>query len=310
MPEPTSIAVCLCTYRRPKWLARLLASLDAQTFAGETPRIEIIVVDNDPDGDAKATVDSVSCQWPVRVIRDGTGGISHARNTSVRAVDDSFEWIAFIDDDEYADPTWLDTLLACARTYKCDVVAGPVIGELPDNAPEWIERGGFFQRDRFPTGTRRDRAYTNNTLANRRVVRSMDPIFDETFTYAGGADTFLFRRIYQSGHTIVWCDEAVVYESIPPTRARAGWILRRAFRVGANNAQHEIRLKGSLIGRTRALAIAAVRASQCVVLLLPSCVIGKHAVIRQCRWIAYASGLLAGCAGIAYHEYRGTHHGE
>jgi len=219
------------------------------------------------------------------------------------------QWIAFIDDDEYPEPGWLGALLACQRAYGCDAVAGPVLAELPDDAPPWVARGGFFDRDRFPTGTRRDRAYTNNTLVRASIVKSMSPAFDESRAFRGGEDTLLFRRLHALGTEIRWCDEAIVHERIPASRVRAGWILRRAYRVGTNTALHERTLLGPVKGRARTIAVAAVRGAQGALLVLPSRLFGVHAVVRQSRWIAYALGLLAGTVGASYAEYRKGHHG-
>jgi len=307
-PTPT-VAICIATYKRPNGLGKLLRSLDAQSFESPKPAIEIIVVDNDPEHSAKPVATSHAGPWPVRYISEPQRGISQARNTSVRAVGESTEWIVFIDDDEYASERWLDHLLAAQSAHGCDVVAGPVLGVLPDSAPAWASRGEFFQRERFATGTRRNRAYTNNTLARRSVVQSMSPVFDEALAFRGGSDTFLFRRIHERGHAIVWCDEALVYEDIPASRIRVSWVCKRAYRVGTNIAYYARQLEGPIAGRAKPLATALARFLQGLVLLIPSVFLGKHAVVRQLRWIAYAAGLAAGALGFFYAEYS-RHHGQ
>jgi GT2 family glycosyltransferase len=217
------------------------------------------------------------------------------------------EWIVFIDDDEFASEQWLGHLLACQRVYGCDVVSGPVIEVLPEGAPEWIDRGRFFKRGRFATGTKRNRASSNNTLVRRSALLDMDPMFDDRGALAGGADTLLFRRMHLEGRVIVWCDEAIVYEDIPPSRACRAWILSRAFRVGANIADHERTLRGPITGRCVALGIAIVRFLQGAFLLIPSLIVGRHSFVTQQRWIAYAAGLVSGIFGVSYNEYRRSH---
>jgi len=267
-------------------------------------------VDNDSERSAESTVEGTECRWPTRYVHEPTRGISHARNTSVRETNDKTEWLVFIDDDEYAHESWLDELIACQHALGCPVVTGPVIGVLPEDAPAWVHKGNFFQRERFTTGDRRDRAYTNNTLVRREIVLAMDPIFDEHLSLLGGADTYLFRRIHDSGQEIAWCDEAIVYEDVPATRANLGWICRRVFRVGVNTAFHSPRFHGAALGRLRSIAIALVRTTQALLMLTPAVFIGRHAINRQLRWIAYAAGLIAGTLGFRYEEYRATHHGE
>lgn len=309
MPEPATVAICVATYKRPKGLAKLLRSLDGQTFAAAAPRLTIVVADNDPDRSAEPLVAAHKSPHELIYTHQPVRGISQARNASVAAAPADAEWLVFIDDDEHAEPDWLDTLLSFQRETGADVVAGPIIAHLPDDAPGWAKRGRFFQRERFPTGTPRNRAYTNNTLARAAVVRSMDPIFDESAALRGGADTFLFRRIHDAGHTILWCDEAIVHEDIPRTRITTRWICRRAYRVGANIADHAIKLEGPLRGRARTLAIALARSLQGAVCVLPALVLGKHHAVRQLRWIAYAAGLTIGAFGRHVSEYE-THHGD
>jgi hypothetical protein len=41
----------------------------------------------------------------------------------------------------------------------------------------------------------------------------------------------------QKGHTFIWCNEAVVYEEVPPSRWRRRFMLSRALLRGANQAQ-------------------------------------------------------------------------
>ena len=309
MSHTPTIAICIATYKRPKGLAKLLRSIDTQTFEFDPPSIEIIVVDNDPERSSEPAVTAHISPWPVRYIAEPKRGISHARNTSVNAVSKTTDWIVFIDDDEYAAPDWLDRLLRAQLAHNADVIAGPVLGVLPDDAPAWVTRGKFFQRERFATGTKRDRAYTNNTLARRSIVQAMDPIFDEALAFRGGADTFLFKRLHDQGHTIVWCDEAVVHEDIPASRINVPWICRRVFRVGTNIAYYARQLDGPFVGRLKPLLTALARALQGLLMLIPSLFMGKHAVVRQLRWLAYAAGLTAGAFGFFYAEYK-AHHGE
>jgi len=109
------VAVLIPTLRRPDSLARALASVQAQT--GVDDRLAgIIVVDNDPEGTARSTVDGSAGPFPVRYVHAPRPGVATARNAGLAAT--GAPLIAFLDDDEAASPDWLAALLAAL----CDLI--------------------------------------------------------------------------------------------------------------------------------------------------------------------------------------------
>ena len=138
--EPVRVAVCVITHQRPEGLTRLIRALDALSFQKEPPNLQIIVVDNDSTGSALGVCERLrdDVQWPVEYTREPRRGIPQARNKAVQCAVNQAEFLAFIDDDEVPDMSWLDELLRVQRTHDADVVAGPVVPhfmELPQVAP-------------------------------------------------------------------------------------------------------------------------------------------------------------------------------
>src|SRR5438128_13077 len=43
-----------------------------------------------------------------------------------------------------------------------------------------------------------------------------------------GSDQEFFKRMMQKGHVFIWCNEAVVYEVVPPPRWKRSFLVRRA----------------------------------------------------------------------------------
>src|SRR5215472_278085 len=144
------ITVVIPSYRRPDDLARAIASVLAQR--GVTTPCEILVVDNDPEGSARAVTTEMAGQsaTPIRYVGESRPGISHARNTGVANA--AGRYIAFLDDDEEADPGWLASLVATMRRYGADIVKGPVMPRLPACNP--YARKIYTRDARVPTGTR------------------------------------------------------------------------------------------------------------------------------------------------------------
>src|SRR3546814_12640715 len=52
----------------------------------------------------------------------------------------------------------------------------------------------------------------------------------------------LFRDLLDAGERIVFAADAVVYETVPPSRPRLGWLLRRWYRTG--NIEAALYLRG------------------------------------------------------------------
>lgn len=303
MGEP--VTVCVATFRRLEGLRGLLDSLDALAFDGEPPDLEIVVVDNDPPASALQELGPrpSGYRWPVAVLHEPEPGIPQARNAGLRAAAGRGGYVAFVDDDEEVSERWLAELLRVAREHDAAAVAGPVVARLPADAPDWVERGGFFDRRRHATGASVGYFATNNALVRTRVLEELGG-FDPRLALTGGSDRELSDRIRGAGHTIRWADDAVVTESVPLERATLAWILRRGWRLG-NNIGVRARMPG--IGSPRAAlaaaAFALARLGYGLLVAASGAVRGRHVAARGARTVAAALGTLAGIAGFTYEEY-------
>ena len=88
-----------------------------------------------------------------RYVHEPRPGISHARNRGVAEAKGDF--VAFIDDDELPAPNWLESLLLTQRTYRADVVLGPVrpVFDRPPRRRLDVLRRFFSQTSDAPSGT-------------------------------------------------------------------------------------------------------------------------------------------------------------
>jgi succinoglycan biosynthesis protein ExoM len=302
-----NVSLCVCTYRRPVGLRRLLDAV-ARIHTARVRRLEIVIVDNDPDGSARATVDSIDgMPFILRYVNEPRRGISFARNRAVAEADPSSDWIAFLDDDEEPEPAWLDELLRVQAEHGADVVAGPVPPKFESPAPRWVLRGRFHEPPRHATGTLLPYADTGNVLVRASLFREFPAPFAPSLALAGGEDTHFFLRVARARHRIVWADDAVAWEWVPPSRVRLPWLLRRAFRRGNTWALLERELEPGLRIRARRILRGGGRIARGAVLLPVAAVRGRHAVVDALRGICFGAGSLAGVAGYRYDEYRTTH---
>jgi glycosyltransferase involved in cell wall biosynthesis len=235
------ISVCICTYRRPEWLLRLLKSVEKQETGGRFT-FSAVVADNDATESARlvveryrdgGTMDVIYCVEPEK-------NIASVRNRAISAA--TGEWIAFIDDDEFAIEPWLLRLYEACLTYKAQGVLGPVRSHYEVTPPDWVPKCGLYDRKEFPTGhilpwpeTR-----TGNVLFDRSILIAGQLPFDPQFPN-GGEDQDFFRRMMANGHRFVWCNEAVVYETVPPIRWDLKVMKQRALLRGKNTLKHSRR---------------------------------------------------------------------
>lgn len=299
------VVVCIITFQRPNGLKRLLDSLSKLEFhAVETPVWRIVVVDNDAELSAQLIVDAVRVDFPVPIIYgvEPHQGIASARNKAI-SLAPSCDFIAFIDDDEVAEPHWLDQLLLIQRTYQADIVTGPVLPDFEKAPPKWIIRGGFFNRRRLTTGTSVHFAATHNTLVKYEWTQKIEGPFDLRFNLTGGSDSHFSRRVIQQGGVIIWADEAIVREYNPPNRIAVSWLLQRSFRIAFTTALIEKDLYSVFIVLLR-LIKAVYHVILGFVLLIPLLIYyGYAGIIKALQRVARGVGALYGLLGGQYEEY-------
>ncbi|MCV2370155.1 glycosyltransferase family 2 protein [Roseateles oligotrophus] len=250
-PDSTTlgISICICTYRRKDGLARALESLRGLRMPANTA-VEVVVVDNDAEASAQALVLALRAEFPLPLnyFCEPRSGVSHARNRCV--VEAKGDWIAFIDDDEYAEPGWLCELCTLAMpdsnpgaspsaiATPIDGVFGPVLADFEATPPAWLLASGAHQRPRYPTGAVMSwgDCRSGNVIFRRRLFIAQHG-FDARFAATGGEDVDFFWRCRKAGANLIWCDSAIVHESVPAQRLTRAWLLRRAFAGGRTFAR-------------------------------------------------------------------------
>lgn len=260
------ITIVVITYQRPQMLERLLDSL-----SGAGGSFVLVVVDNDVAGSAH----HVASRYDCRYVIESTPGIAAARNRGLTEVGDDADAVVFVDDDEWVTSGWLTRLFEVADEFDADAVFGPVVPLLPESSPRWIRSGGFFDRPRQRTGETPRWPATGNVLIRTSALSLLGGVhFSEDFSLTGGSDTELFHRLAAAGACLVWCEDAIVVEDVPVSRASARWLWRRGVRLG-NVSGRMMGIRGR--GRLQIIAIAGAR-------ILAALPLAAYAVLRRRPW--------------------------
>lgn len=225
------VCVCICTYKRPEMLRRLLHCVREQRTDGRFT-FSVVVVDNDREGSARSVADGAN------YAIEPQQNIALARNRACALAEGSF--LAWIDDDEFPANDWLLRMLDTCESRNVAGVLGPVVPHYEQEPPKWIVKGRFHDRPRHETGFQLgwQEARTGNVLIRKRVVDEMGVPFRPEFPN-GGEDQDFFQRAMAKGHVFVWCDEGAVSETVAPSRWSRRVMLKRALLRGRNSIKHK-----------------------------------------------------------------------
>ncbi|TPI14274.1 glycosyltransferase [Mesorhizobium sp. B4-1-1] len=228
--------VTLPTFKRPKQVLETLASIKAQRTGR---RFAVIVMEN--EAEAREGASAVlplfeSGDMPGIVIIAHERGNCSAYNAGWQTAIlqfPNFKHLLVIDDDEIAEPDWLERMCHAAESLGADIVGGPQVPVFADPShSRWAEHPVFAPPYR-ETGRVPALYSSGNLLVGRNVLQAMGPPFlDLRFNFMGGGDSDFLSRSAQKGFVLGWCAEARVNETVPARRVEADWIRARSLRNG------------------------------------------------------------------------------
>jgi glycosyltransferase involved in cell wall biosynthesis len=192
------------------------------------------VVDNDHSKSAKDTVESFKKKSAVEIeyYIETEQNIALARNKAVENAKGNF--VAFIDDDEFPENNWLLNLYKAYDYFKADGILGPVKPYFDKKPPGWLVKGKLCELPTHQTGTvlKPKQTRTGNVLLKKVLFEDKRNRFNPKFGRTGGEDVQFFKKMINKGHVFVWCNEATVYETVPPERWKKSYYLKRFLRIG------------------------------------------------------------------------------
>ncbi len=288
-----AVTIVVPTFRRPEPLLRALRSCQRQVGLAFAD-FEVVVVDNSPDGSAQPTVVAAQAAEPglmLRWIHEPVAGISAARNKGVASAQG--QHIAFLDDDEEAEPGWLAALVEAQRVSSADAVFGAVKGRFEgpqrdDAALFEAEMTRDFPEAAGPVPVWRVASLgSGNSLFVRSCFDTAEP-FLPSLGLSGGEDSALIRRLIAKGRRLQWCPAARVVEYFGEDRLTMRFLLKRRFSAGQVRtsvcvmSEHPNRREAAMW-----MALGAVQAALGSALAVVTCVVKPD---LSKRFLCVASG--------------------
>ncbi|MFO1067211.1 MAG: glycosyltransferase [Geminicoccaceae bacterium] len=302
-----TVAVCVCTCRRPQQLDRLLRRLAEADLAAA--RI-LVVVDNAPGGDAGAVCERLRGQLrlPLRFAEEPVQGIATARNRALEvALRDGVDRVAFLDDDDLPEPDWLRQLVSVADATGADLVFGSARAPADVVVPRHLRRVDPLASaplERLNRYALPGSAGTHNVLLSRRLVealRAQGPVFRADLGRTGGSDTELFVRATRQGLSWAAAPGSVIVTGHDPARMTVTGVIRRAYRHGVTQVLVD-RIHRPDAATTSQLPSAAWQLVRSVATLPMSLLPPDRLVAQLCK-VARAAGKLQALRGRRFSYY-------
>lgn len=292
MTNASDVSVVVCMYDRARWreIRLCLDSLGRQTYA---PAQVIAVVDGHQE-----LAEDVRQAYPevTLVALPQNRGLSAARNAGTEKVDTP--WVAFLDDDAYAEPDWLEKLVEAREASGALGVGGWVEPVFMADNPGWFPDELLWTVGCSHAGLPRERELVRNVFGGCALM-SVDALRDNGGydpavgrrgnDAAGGEEADLCLRILQTqpDARFVLEPSAVIHHHVPAERARRGYVLRRCFVDG--------RAKAGIARRRGAGSLSSE--SDFAKAVLPR--LGRHLRARRpgAAWMLFAG---TGAAGVGF----------
>lgn len=253
MSSTPKVSVIVCTYNREKYLPQNLESLKNQK--ADPNLYEIVIVNNNStdsthDIATRFVADNpqLHCKYSVETRQ----GLTHARNRGIK--ESAGEFLAFIDDDAFARPEYIQSILQFFGQYKTpDAAGGRIIPQYEaGEEPEWmspylltlvaaLDMGNEvkeFRPQKFPIGA--------NMVFKAKVFEVVG-LFDVNLGRKGdkleaGEEKDLIFRLRSQGGKIFYAPNIIVDHIIPKSRVSKDYIRKQGLGIGISERRRVSKL--------------------------------------------------------------------
>lgn len=223
---PVRISVIIPVFQDWGRLALCLDALERQSLPARD--FEIIVADNEPDGEAPA---ALRLPANARVVREPRPGSYAARNRAVAVAEGRF--LAFTDSDCVPEPDWLENALAILEVHPDWRVTGPVPIFRAPGTNRFVYLYEYHTAFRQKLAVGLGKCATANLAVARSIFDAVGP-FNESL--ASGGDTEWGERAHARGVPIHYDERVAVAH---PARRSLAEVIRKKRRLAGSIAQRK-----------------------------------------------------------------------
>ncbi len=239
--RPLRISVVICAYSSERW-DELVAAVHSSFEQTLRPVEVVVVIDHNDDLLRRATVQFRHAQV---IPNRGTNGLSGARNTGVAAT--TGDVVAFLDDDSFAEPDWLEQLTSPLTDSRIAGVGGWIVPKWVDGPARWLPESYYWVIGCSYAGLPSSRARLRNPIGANMALRR------DVFTSVGGFTSGIGRIgkvplgceetelcIRYTAHfpdrRFIMVREAVVHHLVPASRLTWHYFWTRCWAEGLSKA--------------------------------------------------------------------------
>jgi glycosyltransferase involved in cell wall biosynthesis len=233
--------VVICAYTEARWDDLVAAVVSCQTQRRPAHEV-VVVIDHNP-----ALVERVARDVSGVVLTENVEqrGLSGARNSGLRVA--TGDVVAFMDDDAFADPGWLQALASAYDDPSVMACGGTIDPVWEEGRPAWFPLEFDWVVGCTYLGMPTRRAAVRNVIGCNMSFRM--EVFDEIGGFVhgvgrlgtrplGGEETEICIRARQRwpSRTIIFEPSALVHHRVPVARANVSYLRSRCYAEGLSKA--------------------------------------------------------------------------
>jgi len=239
------IDLAICTYNRAACLQAVLATLEQQHCRNGISW-RVLVVDNASTDATADIVEACIAKGAVPGLRrvfEPRQGLTAARLRGARET--TAPWIAFVDDDNFLAPTWLEAIGRAIQAHSdAGGIGGKVVLDWEVPPPAYLEEFGFCfaEQDRGNVDCVVDNL-TGAGMVLRRSALIESGWIDRALiadrvgkSLVSGGDVELAQRVRAAGYSLWFTPDAVLNHRIPASRMSRRYLCRIIRELGASSA--------------------------------------------------------------------------